>query len=242
MALRSAFRRANKLLKLVPYPSYRKGLNLGVAAAVEHDGAMRSTPFATLIDVGANIGQFSLLARTLRPTAVIHAFEPLRLMADKYQRLFEGDALTTLHRCAAGREAGSTEINVSNHPDSSSLLPISDRQSELFPGTQKASVEEIRVARIDDEVAVEALVGPILIKLDVQGFELEALKGMPRLLARAAWVYIEVSFMTLYEGQPLADEICLWLAGNGFKMAGVYNPTYSDEGVNIQGDLLFVRS
>ncbi len=242
MALRSLRRRANKLLQLVPHAAYRRGLKLGVAAAVEHDGAMRSVSFSTLIDVGANIGQFSLLVRTLRPAATIHAFEPLRAMADTYGRLFAGDSLTTLHRCAAGTSAMTTEINVSNHPDSSSLLPISDRQSELFPGTQRTSVEQVRVARIDDEVPVDTLAGPILIKLDVQGFELEALKGMPRLLARAHWVYVEVSFMTLYEGQPLADEICAWLADNGFKIAGVYNPTYSEEGVNIQADLLFARA
>jgi FkbM family methyltransferase len=242
LALRSLRRRAGKLLQLMPHPGYRRGLKLGVAAAVEHVGAMRSVPFSTLIDVGANIGQFSLMARTLHPAAIIHAFEPLRLMADTYERLFAGDARTTLHRCAAGTSAMTMDINVSNHPDSSSLLPISDQQSQLFPGTQKASVEQVRVVRIDDELPVDALSGPILVKLDVQGFELEALKGMPRLLARASWVYVEVSFMTLYEGQPLADEICAWLAENGFKISGVYNPTYSDEGVSIQADLLFARA
>ena len=239
--LKSLRRRANKLLQLVPHAAYRRGLKLGVAAAVEHDGAMRSISFNTLIDVGANIGQFSLLARTLQPAVKIHAFEPLRSMADTYERLFAGDRQAILHRCAAGTSAMTMEINVSNHPDSSSLLPISDRQSELFPGTQKAAVEQVRVTRVDDELPVDALVDPILVKLDVQGFELEALKGMPQLLARASWVYVEVSFVTLYEGQPLADEICAWLAGNGFKMAGVYNPTYSEDGVNIQADLLFAR-
>ncbi len=242
MSLRSLLRRANKLQLLVPDATYRKGLKLGVAAAVEHEGAMRSVAFTTLIDVGANIGQFSLLTRKLHPDATIHAFEPLSAMAATYERLFAGDAKTILHRCAAGTSAMTTQINVSNHPDSSSLLPISDRQSQLFPGTQKASVEEVRVERIDDVLPVDTLAGPILVKLDVQGFELEALKGMPRLLARASWVYVEVSFMTLYTGQPLANEIHAWLEANGFEMAGVYNPTFSDEGVNIQADLLFARS
>lgn len=242
MDFRSVLRRANKLLSLFPHASYRKGLKQGVAAAIEHEGAMRSTNFATLIDVGANIGQFSLLARTLHPAAVIHAFEPLRLMADRYERVFAGDLLTHLHRYAAGAEAATTEINVSNHPDSSSLLPISERQAQLFPGTQKVSVEQVRVERVDDVLPVDTIARPILVKLDVQGFELEALKGMPRLLARASWVYVEVSFMTLYEGQPLANDICAWLESNGFEMAGVYNPTFSDVGVNIQADLLFARA
>lgn len=241
MSLKTLRRRIGKALYLSRTPSYRDGLKLGIAAAIEHEGPIRSIEYGTLIDVGANLGQFSLLSRTLHPDAVIHAFEPLSAMAVKYQQLFASDARTTLHRCAAGTFATTAEINVSNHPDSSSLLPISNQQSELFPGTQKSSVEVVKVERIDDVLRGMTLPDPILIKLDVQGFELEALKGMPDLLARARWVYVEVSFMELYVGQPLASEICAWLKEQAFDIAGVYNPTFSDEGVNIQADLLFAR-
>lgn len=242
MKLKSLIRRACKLVHLAPHALYRQGLKLGVAAAIEHEGAMRSISFNTLIDVGANIGQFSLMARHVRPTAIIHAIEPLSSMAAQYERLFAGDPRTTLHRFAAGTAAMTMEINVSNHPDSSSLLPISERQAALFPGTHKSSVETVNVIRIDDVLPVEKLNAPVLIKLDVQGFELEALKGMPNLLSSAQWVYVEVSFMILYEGQPLADEIIYWLRDQGFSLAGVYNPTFSIDGVNIQADLLFKRT
>jgi FkbM family methyltransferase len=235
-------RRARKLWQLVPDALYRKGLRFGVAAAIEHVGAIRSTPAATLIDVGANVGQFSLMTRSIHPGAVIHAFEPLSAMAAVYKRLFADDPRVTLHNCAAGSASATAEINVSKSPDSSSLLPISARQSELFPGTEKSGVEVVEVKRIDDVIDVDSLAQPILVKLDVQGFELEALKGMPRMLERAQWVYVEVSFASLYEGQPLANEIAGWLGENGFKMAGVYNPTFSSDGVSIQSDMLFSRT
>jgi FkbM family methyltransferase len=233
-------RRARKLLKLAPNALYRKGLRSGVAAAIEHVGAMRATPAATIIDVGANIGQFSLMVRAIHPHATIHAFEPLRAMADTYEQLFAGDSRVTLHRCAAGASASVAEINVSKQPDSSSLLPISDRQSAMFPGTEQAGIERVEVKRIDDVLDVAALPAPILIKLDVQGFELEALKGMPQLLERAQWVYVEVSFASLYTGQPLANDILHWLNAQGFELSGIYNATYSG-GVNVQADLLFAR-
>lgn len=241
MNWRSLSRRARKLGQLLPNPAYRKGLKFGVAAAVEHVGAMRSTPAATVIDVGANIGQFSLMTRANHPQAMIHAFEPLSAMADVYEKVFAGDPRVALHRCAAGASASTSALNVSKQPDSSSLLPISDQQSSLFPGTEQAGIEQVRVERIDDVVDVTKLQEPILVKLDVQGFELEALKGMPRVLERAKWVYLEVSFTSLYTGQPLANEIAHWLNQNGFELTGIYNPTYSSNGVNVQADLLFSR-
>ena len=241
MNLRYLPRRARKLWHLLPDPLYRRGLKLGVAAAIEHVGAIRSTPAATVIDVGANIGQFSLMTRAVHPTAIIHAFEPLREMGNVYAKLFAGDSRAVLHRCAAGASASTSELNVSKQPDSSSLLPISDQQSALFPGTEQAGIERVKVERIDDVLDVAALPRPILVKLDVQGFELEALKGMPRLLEQARWVYVEVSFTSLYTGQPLANDITHWLNKNGFELTGIYNTTYSSNGVNLQADLLFTR-
>lgn len=241
MALGKAFRRAVKFARLVGTGKYRHGLRHKVGAAIEHDGAMRSISVATLVDVGANIGQFSLLIRALYPSAVIHAFEPLAAMADRYDALFDQDSLTTLHRAAAGETAGEAQINVSASPDSSSLLPISARQDEIFPGTARAATENIRVVRIDDVLSLAKLAQPVVVKLDVQGFELAALKGMPVLLERVAHVYVEVSFVELYEGQPLASEIIAWLADRDFYVAGVYNSSFMANGTAVQADMLFSR-
>lgn len=242
MGITSFGRRARKLLRLLRTAEYRDALRKLVGAAIEHEGAMRSIEVGTLIDVGANLGQFSLLVRATHSRAQIHAFEPLNAAADKYSALFAGDENVTLHRAAAGEQSGRSAMNVSGRQDSSSLLPISAKQSEIFPGTAKISSEQIDVVRIDDVLVDSALDEPILIKLDVQGFELSALRGMPRLLARAHYVYAEVSFIELYEGQPLAHELIAWLAAAGFDMVGIYNPTFTAAGAAVQADALFARS
>ena len=54
--------------------------------------------------------------------------------------------------------------------DAISLLPITARQSALFPGTAEAGIATIRVARLADEVPVAEIAAPALLKLDVQGF------------------------------------------------------------------------
>lgn len=242
MSLSSSIRRARKLRHLFSSAAYRRGLKHRVAAAIEHEGALRSIEVGTLIDVGANIGQFSLLTRSLHPRAIIHAFEPLPEMADRYEALLGDDGHTTLHRIAAGETTELAEIHVSGRPDSSSLLSISERQNEIFPGTSEVSSLTIPVERVDDVLRGAALIDPVLIKLDVQGFELAALKGMPELLSRATHVYAEVSFVELYQGQPLAHEIIAWLAKQGYRIAGVYNPTFTHEGVAVQADTLFART
>jgi len=82
---------------------------------------------------------------------------------------------------------------------------------------------------------------PALLKLDVQGFELEALKGCEDLLHCFAWVYAECSFVELYEGQALADGVIAWLRERGCVLSGVYNMTYDKQGRAVQADFLFCR-
>lgn len=233
--------KAAKLLRLLSKAGYARGLRYGVAATIEHEDVMRALTPGTLVDVGANKGQFSLLARTLHPDLLIHAFEPLSAPARRYRRLFSHQQNVHLHPIAAGEASATAEIHVSGRADSSSLLPITDLQDKLFPGTAQASVETVRIERVDDILSEAALADPILVKLDVQGYELAALKGMPKLLARARHVYAEVSFQELYEGQPLAHEIIAWLASRGFRISGAYNPSIAGSGAAIQADLLFSK-
>ncbi|MGA7966535.1 MAG: FkbM family methyltransferase, partial [Gammaproteobacteria bacterium] len=85
----------------------------------------------------------------------------------------------------------------------------------------------------------EEIASPALLKLDVQGFELPTLQGCEDLLSRFAWVYVECSFIELYEGQALADEVITWLRERGFALSGVYNMSYGRSGRAIQADFLF---
>lgn len=209
-----------------------------VLAGAEHRQIL-TRELATVIDVGANRGQFSLAVRRWAGDARIIAFEPLSAAAARFQEVFRGDDRVTLHRAAIGPEAGETVIHVAAADDSSSLFSFSELQEQIYPGTAEVGTEKIRVGRLTDFLSKEQIIPPALLKLDVQGFELEALKGSEDLLELFSQVYVECSFVGLYSGQALAGEVIAWLKERGFGLKGVYNMAYDRSGRAVQGDFFF---
>lgn len=214
-------------------------LRYGVAASVEHRAALHSFDCHTVVDIGANRGQFALAARGLYPEAQIFSFEPLVEPAEKFKRVFEHDSQVRLFGVAVGAHSATSAIHISARDDSSSLLPIGKEQNRIFPGTQEVCSREVDVCRLDDMLSDEEVVSPALLKLDVQGFELEVLRGCEQLLPCFSWIYCECSFVELYEGQSLADEVIAWLRERGVVLRGVYNMSYDSDGKAVQADFLF---
>ena len=99
--------------------------------------------------------------------------------------------------------------------------------------------QTVRVGRLREFLRDEEIISPALLKLDVQGFELEALKGCDDLLHRFTWVYVECSFVELYEGQALADDVIAWLQERAFALTGIYHMNYDRTGQAVQADFLF---
>lgn len=233
--------RSVKALRLLQHPLYRRGLCRGVAAAIEHEAILRHLEARTVLDVGANKGQFSLVARRLFPGASIHAFEPLAEPARIFSRVFEGDGAVRLYCLALGPEGGEGEIYISRRNDSSSMLPVTRKQEVLRPGTRQTGARRVPLRRGDDVVDAARLDPPILIKLDVQGYEKAVLEGMPKLLSRADHVYAEIAFQELYRGQALASELIDFLGACGFGTASIVNRGSDRCGQPLDADALFTR-
>lgn len=211
-----------------------------VLAGAEHRNVL-SRDLATVVDIGANRGQFALAARQWAPKARVISFEPLNHPVALFRRVFAGDDQVILHQSAIGPESMRQEMHVSARDDSSSLLPISSLQSALFPGTEEASTTEVHVAPLAEFVSADDLQMPAMLKLDVQGFEFDALRGCESLLERFDWVYCECSFVELYSGQKLAWEVIDWLSARGFCLMGMFNAVYDYQGQAVQADFLFCR-
>ena len=241
MALRNQLRKGRKLLTLLTSGVYRRGLWYGVGAAIEHKDVIRSLSPDFVIDVGANVGQFSLLARKEAPAARIIAFEPLKDAAARYRSLFRHDGSVLLHEYALGNERGMKDMHVSARRDSSSLLPIAAVQSEYFPGTEEVGREPVQVAPLTDFIKVDDLPSRALLKIDVQGFEYRVLQSAEPLLPRLAWIYAELSSVAFYEGLEPSVSIISYLDSRGYDLIARYNPSFGPAGDVVQADYLFVR-
>jgi FkbM family methyltransferase len=234
--------RVKKLARILKSPYYRtRLLRHRVAAGVEHAKVLSGLDCRTVVDVGANRGQFALVARQCLPHARVISFEPLPAAAAKFRAVFADDDRVTLHEAAIGPAPGNATIHVSKREDSSSLLAITATQVALFPGTEEAATATVRVALLREFVSEADILPPALLKVDVQGFELEALRGCEDMLGQFAFVYAECSFLELYAGQALADEVIAWLRERGFRLRGVHNMEYDRGGRAIQADFLFAR-
>ncbi|WP_370290322.1 FkbM family methyltransferase [Nocardioides sp.] len=231
--------RLRKLAAIAKHRPYVAGLaRHRVAAAVEHVEAIQYCAPRTLIDVGANKGQFSLAVRGLFPTTVVHAFEPLDEAASQYEALFAGQDDVHLHRTAIASEPGTVTFHVTDRADSSSLLPPGAGQREAFGVAEQRSIE-VPVTTLDAAVDLDSLPHPVLLKIDVQGAELEVLKGLSDLSA-IDYVYVEASFVELYEGQCLLADLTEHLAERGFALRGTYNQVSTATFGPTQVDCLFV--
>ena len=220
---------------------YRRALTRGIAAAIEHEKHLRFLKCATVVDVGANRGQFGLVARKLYPQARLYFFEPLPEIADVLESLFRDDLRTQVQRFAVGDKSGNELINIAGRDDSSSLLTVTDLQVSLHPKTAIQRQNKVEVRRLDELLMKEDIASPALLKLDVQGYELSALKGCGSLIDSFDWVYAECSFQELYAGQALAHEIISYLSTKGFILHGVFNISYDENGLSIDGDCLFKK-
>lgn len=213
----------------------------GVLAAVEHR-AVLGPELRTVIDIGANRGQFTLAALRWAPNARVVAFEPLPGPASTFSKVFKGVERVSLHRKAVSVCEGDAIIHVSRRDDSSSMLPMGPLQEQYFSGTEKIGQLEVSTARLNAVINDLSIARPAMLKIDVQGFEFEVLTGCEELFDCFDWIYVECSFVELYRGQKLFPSVSKWLDDRGFILRGVHNISYGTRGESIQADFLFGRT
>ena len=237
---RASVHRIKRALSALPSELGRRGLRVGVAATLAPQAMLRRLQPGLVVDVGANRGQFALDVRKAAPQARIVSFEPLASEVEVFRTVFAGVRDVELKECALGSVKGTAQLHVAGAADSSSLLEIGNLQEQLFPGTAEVQVVEVAVELLDDVLRVHDLGERALLKIDVQGFELQVLMGAVESLGRFRWVYVELSFVELYVGQPLAHEVMSLLAANHFGLVDTGEPTRV-KGRTIQQDFLFER-
>jgi FkbM family methyltransferase len=165
----------------------------------------------TVVDVGAAYGSFTKACTAVFPDARYLAIEPLIEYESSLSTLAQSVPNVRYVCAAASSRSGDLTINV--HPDlvGSSLL------REVETGTDVNGVPRtIRAVTVDGLITEGGLAGPYLLKVDVQGAELDVLRGAEALLKDAEYVLLEVSFFKFFEDGPEFTDMVQFMKERGF--------------------------
>ena len=192
-----------------------------------------------IVDVGANIGQFAYMISRSCPGTPVISIEPDPVCFRELERTFARfDIRGRCLRVAASDEPGEAGLNVHGDRVNNSLLESG--AAGAGPVTRVA----VQLARLDDLLPDVLPAGRLLLKLDVQGYEMHVLRSAEQVLKRCDAVIAEVSFERAYQGAAAPAEILAWLTARGFGLHDILDTlrNTSAHGGNLrEADLLFVR-
>jgi len=182
----------------------------------------------TIFDIGANSGQISLQYHSLYPSAIIYAFEPFPVM---FKTLGENTGQVneiSIHKTAIGEKKGKSAFFVNQNVDTNSLLE--PQKMGLSSDKQVVNNDkiEVDVISIDEFCQFNSISQIDILKLDIQGGELAALRGAEKMLAakKIKLIYTEAYFRKQYVNQPLFHDISSYLEQYGYFVQDIYNPIY----------------
>jgi FkbM family methyltransferase len=196
----------------------------------------------TLIDVGANSGQYGRALRAAGYRGRIVSFEPV---SEPYRQLkvhADADPQWECHQAALGDAEGVAEINVARYTAGSSFFDVRPELLENAPEMAFARRESVQVARLDASFRHVLDSAPTALKLDVQGFHAPVLEGAAGVLGDIAAIELEMSVVALYDGEPGLAETINALAERGFELQ-MLEPAYVGRGgFMLQVDGFFGRA
>jgi len=198
----------------------------------------------TLVDIGGNTGNWSTLFRKFYPVTTIFAFEPVRKAYEGYLRKHKGHQNVHVFNKALSYKEGRADINVAKNLGLTSFYTYNtfhtNRNEELI------RTENVHVDVLDNYttqiITTVSQSGCLVIKIDVQGFELNVLKGSLSILSVVDAIVVECSFANQFENaQPtFAHLTALLVEFDLYPLVfGVYDRNKAAHG--WERDVIFVK-
>jgi FkbM family methyltransferase len=196
-----------------------------------------------IFDIGANDGATAKRYRSLFSKARIYSFEPFPASFAKLQEAMKDDELFVATNAAVTEEGGKRILYVNHFDPTNSLLPrpSQGKRYYLSQATPKTSVI-VDAVYLDSFTQTLPEFDACILKMDIQGGELSALKGAASLLksGRIAIVYVEVMFVPLYEGAAMFDELSLYLREFNYKLYDLFDLHRAKDGQLRYCDAIFI--
>ena len=196
----------------------------------------------TVFDIGANEGQFIDIILRLIPQVQVYSFEPLKELFLKLSKKFNGNKNVKLFNLAIGNKNSLVNFYSNEFSPSSSFLEISDLHIDAFPHTKNVNTIEVEMKTLDEMMSQCESKEKVLLKIDVQGYELLVLEGAERFICDVDIIIVESSYYELYKDQPLFEKIYQFLNIRGFKYFGNLEQIYDErDGKILQSDSIFIK-
>lgn len=178
----------------------------------------------TVVDVGANEGQFALkLINKNHYKGKVISFEPVSSAFHQLSKNSQKSSNWEVVQSAVGDSQGQVPINISQNSVSSSLRKVNPHTIEAEAGTAPISTEMVPINTLDNLLKAHQWQNNLWLKIDVQGFEREVLQGASEILKQAKVVQIELAAIPSYEQSPYLEEIITELRTSGFLLYSIMN-------------------
>jgi FkbM family methyltransferase len=199
-----------------------------------------------VFDAGAHTGEMTSYYLSSFATGIIHAFEPLPDLYASLQRRFASNPRVKLCKTALSDNIGVQRFTRTKFSPASSLLTPNEHANNYWGDSVFDTAEEIEVQTmtLDSYVEEHSIKKINLLKLDVQGAEKKVLSGGSKtfLANRVDAVYIELTNITTYHGQPRIAELLTCLEDRRFELHSIHNVDCGKNGFIRQFDALFFCS
>ena len=205
---------------------------------------LKSHKVTGIIDAGASNGRISKRLLRKFPTAQAYAFEPNPLYSETLSQYAKDEPRFHPQFLALSDSEGQATLHVTESPGSTSLLSPGKRLQEMMPeGSVVKSDEKVELVTIDNWARRNGDLAIELMKFDIQGGELKALRGAVHTLQSSTLlVYAEICFNPLYESGAIYSEIDLFLREHGFALYDMYKPKYNPNRLIMWANAIFVNA
>jgi FkbM family methyltransferase len=195
---------------------------------------------AVIVDVGGLIGKTAVMYSKAFPHLDIFLYEPIQQNFTEIQKNTAAFKNIKAFKKALGNSSGKSTINIAGRVSSSSLLELNNTTSpEIFSGfMEKKSTEDIEINTLDAEIPADKNI--LILKLDVQGFELEVLKGGMLALNRTACIVLETGTHNAYVGSPQYHDIDEFLRHHDFVIYDIL-PSTKNKGQLVEWDSIYIH-
>jgi len=197
----------------------------------------------TILDVGANTGQFAYYTRKSGYQNRIVSFEPLSSAFTILNQFAKNDRNWQLVNCAIGNQDGKIEINISQNSQSSSILDMMPEHEKSAPESAYMGKEKVEIHKLDSIIPKHTgNLEQTYLKIDTQGFEKNVLSGAEKSLKSIKGLQLELSLVELYQGETLITEMLNIIKDLGFTIYSL-EPGFYDKttGQLLQVDGVFYR-